>query len=52
MNHAQKAVQAGQSKEEAAKVEALPGFESVALVNPRINLAGVIEAAYDEIARK
>lgn len=51
MAHADKAVKAGQSKEEAAKVSALPGFEDVGQVNPRIGLAGVIESAYDEIKK-
>jgi glyoxylase-like metal-dependent hydrolase (beta-lactamase superfamily II) len=49
--HTQKAIKAGQSKEEAAKVAALPGFEDVGQVNPRIALAGVIEAAYDELRK-
>jgi hypothetical protein len=30
----------------------LKGFEDVAQVNPRINLAGVLESAYDELAKK
>jgi cyclase len=52
VSHARKAAAAGQSKEEAAKVASLPGFDDVAALNPRISLAGVIEAAYDEIAKK
>jgi hypothetical protein len=30
----------------------LKGFEDVAQVNPRLNLAGVLESAYDELAKK
>jgi glyoxylase-like metal-dependent hydrolase (beta-lactamase superfamily II) len=51
MAHAQKAITAGQAKEEAAKVTTLAGFEDVGQVNPRIALAGVIEAAYDELKK-
>ena len=45
-------IKTGQSKEEIARTSALKGFEDVAQVNPRINLAGVLEAAYDELAKK
>ena len=45
-------IKIGQSKEEIAKTSALKGFDDVAQVNPRINLAGVLEAAYDELAKK
>ena len=45
-------IKTGQSKEEIAKTSALKGFDDVAQVNPRINLAGVLEAAYDELAKK
>ena len=45
-------IKTGQSKEEIAKTAALKGFDDVAQVNPRINLAGVLEAAYDELAKK
>ena len=45
-------VKAGRSKEEGAKTPARKGFEDVAQVNPRINLAGVLESAYDELAKK
>ena len=37
---------------EIAKTSALKGFEDVAQVNPRISLAGVLESAYDELAKK
>ena len=45
-------VKAGRSKEEIAKTSGLKGFEDVAQVNPRISLAGVLESAYDELAKK
>ena len=51
VTYAQRAVKAGQSKAEAAKLAALPGFEDVTELTPRITLAGVIEAAYDEAAK-
>jgi glyoxylase-like metal-dependent hydrolase (beta-lactamase superfamily II) len=51
IEHTQKAIKAGQSKEEAAKIASLPGFDDVGQVNPRIGLAGVIEAAYDELKK-
>jgi glyoxylase-like metal-dependent hydrolase (beta-lactamase superfamily II) len=49
--HAQKAVKAGQSKAEAASLKALPGFEDVTELTPRITLGLVIEAAYDELTK-
>ena len=45
-------IKAGQSKEEVAKATALKGFDDVALINPRIALSGVLESAYDELAKK
>jgi glyoxylase-like metal-dependent hydrolase (beta-lactamase superfamily II) len=45
-------IKAGRSKEEIAKTPGLKGFEDVAQVNPRISLAGVLESAYDELAKK
>ena len=45
-------IKAGRSKVEIAKTPALKGFEDVAQVNPRINLAGVLEAAFDELTKK
>ena len=45
-------IKAGRSKEEIAKTPALKGFDDVAQVNPRINLAGVLEAAFDELVKK
>ncbi len=52
LDHTRRGLKAGQSKEEIAKVESLKGFEEVAQVSPRLTLAGVIEAAYDELSRK
>jgi cyclase len=45
-------IKAGQPKEEIAKAPSLKGFEDVVQVNPRITLAGVLEASYDELSRK
>jgi glyoxylase-like metal-dependent hydrolase (beta-lactamase superfamily II) len=50
--HVGAGIKAGQSKEEIAKAPALKGFEDVAQINPRIGLAGVLESAYDELAKK
>ncbi len=50
--HVRAGIKAGQSKEEIAKAPALKGFEDVAQINPRIGLAGVLESAYDELAKK
>jgi cyclase len=52
LDHARAGIKAGQSKEEIAKAPALKGFEDVGQVNPRIGLAGVLESAYDELAKK
>jgi cyclase len=52
LDHVRAGIKAGQSKEEIAKTPALKGFEDVAQINPRIGLAGVLESAYDELARK
>lgn len=52
LDHVRAGIKAGQSKEEIAKAPALKGFEDVAQINPRIGLAGVLESAYDELARK
>jgi glyoxylase-like metal-dependent hydrolase (beta-lactamase superfamily II) len=49
--YTQKAIKSGQPKEEAAKATAMAGFDDVGQVNPRIALAGVIEAAYDELRK-
>jgi glyoxylase-like metal-dependent hydrolase (beta-lactamase superfamily II) len=45
-------MKAGQSKEEIGKTAALKGFDDVAQINARIGLAGVLESAYDELAKK
>jgi glyoxylase-like metal-dependent hydrolase (beta-lactamase superfamily II) len=42
----------GQTKEEIAKTPSLKGFEDVIQINQRISLAGVLEAAYDELTKK
>ena len=52
LDEARAGVKAGRSREEIAKTSGLKGFEDVAQVNPRINLAGVLESAYDELAKK
>jgi glyoxylase-like metal-dependent hydrolase (beta-lactamase superfamily II) len=45
-------IKGGKSKEEIAKLDALKGFEDVGQVSPRLSLAGVLEAAYDELSKK
>ena len=52
LEYARAGIKAGQSKEEIAKATSLKGFDDVAQVNPRISLAGVLESAYDELAKK
>jgi glyoxylase-like metal-dependent hydrolase (beta-lactamase superfamily II) len=52
LDEARAGVKAGRSREEIAKTSGLKGFEDVAQVNPRISLAGVLESAYDELAKK
>ena len=52
LDHVRAGIKAGQSKEEIAKAASLKGFDDVAQVNPRIGLAGVLESAYDELAKK
>jgi hypothetical protein len=52
LDHVRAGIKAGQSKEEIAKATALKGFDDVAQVNARISLAGVLESAYDELAKK
>jgi hypothetical protein len=47
-----KGLKAGQSKEEIAKATSLPGFDDVTQVSPRLALAGVLEAGYDELTKK
>jgi hypothetical protein len=52
LDHVRAGLKAGQSREEIAKLSALKGFDDVAQISPRLSLAGVLEAAYDEIAKK
>jgi cyclase len=52
LDEARAGVKAGRSREEIAKTSGLKGFEDVAQVNPRISLAGVLESAYEELAKK
>jgi glyoxylase-like metal-dependent hydrolase (beta-lactamase superfamily II) len=52
LNYVRDGIKAGQSKEEIAKAPSLKGFDDVTQVNPRISLAGVLESAYDELAKK
>ena len=52
LDHVRAGIKSGQSKDEVAKATALKGFEDVTPVNARITLAGVLESAYDELAKK
>ena len=52
LEHVRGGLKAGQSKEEIAKTSSLKGFDDVTQVNPRISLAGVLESAYEELAKK
>jgi cyclase len=52
LDHVRAGIKAGQSKEEIAKTPALKGFDDVGQINARITLAGVLESAYDELAKK
>jgi cyclase len=52
LDHVRAGIKAGQPKEEIAKAPALKGFEDVVQVSPRLTLAGVLEAAYDELMKK
>ena len=52
LDHVRSGLKAGQSKEEITKTSGLKGFEDVTQVNPRITLAGVLESAFDELAKK
>jgi hypothetical protein len=45
-------MQAGKSRDEIARVEVLPGFESCAPVSRTITLSGVLTTAYDELNAK
>ncbi|HUU34828.1 MAG TPA: MBL fold metallo-hydrolase, partial [Vicinamibacterales bacterium] len=50
MDTAQKAIAAGQSKEELQKMSVLPGFEDNASPNPRLTLGFVLGLCYDELS--
>jgi cyclase len=52
LDHVRTGIKAGQSKEEIAKAPALKGFEDVGQASPRLTLAGVLEAAHDELSKK
>jgi hypothetical protein len=52
LDHVRRGVKANESKEEIGKLAALRGFEDVVQVSPRITLAGVLGAAYDELTTK
>jgi cyclase len=52
LEHATKGVKAGQSKEEVTALEALPGFEDVAALGARLNMAAVLGVAYDEASAR
>lgn len=51
VDHVRKGLSAKLSKDEITKVEALKGFESVGMVNPRLNLAGTLGSMYDELSK-
>lgn len=52
LSHVRKAIAAGQSKDEATKLERLPGFEGYQSAPPRLTVAGVLGVAYDELTAK
>jgi glyoxylase-like metal-dependent hydrolase (beta-lactamase superfamily II) len=52
LNHVRQAMAKGQSKDEIAKLAALPGFESHQSSGTILTLAGVLGVAYDELASK
>lgn len=49
LSHVRKAIAAGQSKEEATKLEKLTGFDDYQAAPPRLTLAGVLGVAYEEL---
>ena len=49
LEHVQKGVAAGQSKEQIATVQSLPRFESWEATPPRLSLQNVVGVAYDEV---
>ena len=52
LTHVRQAIAKGQSKEEIAKLTALPGFESYASSGQILTLTGVLGVAYDELTVK
>jgi glyoxylase-like metal-dependent hydrolase (beta-lactamase superfamily II) len=52
LKHTKGAIAAGKSKEEAAKIESLPGFEGYQAGGPMLSLGGVINVAYEELSSK
>lgn len=52
LSHVRKGMSANQSKDEIAGLAALPGFEAHASSGTILTLAGVLTAAYDELAAK
>jgi hypothetical protein len=50
LDYARKQMAAGKSREQVARIDALPGFEEYASpAPPRISLATVLTTAYDEL---
>lgn len=52
LEHATTGVQAGKSKDEVTSLTALPGFDAVGQVSPRLSLASVLGVAYDEASAR
>lgn len=52
LDHVQKGITAGRSKEEITKLEKLPKFEDYAEAPPRLTLAGVLGVAFDELTNR
>jgi len=49
LSHVRKTIAAGSSKEEIAKLDALPGFDGYHSLPPRLTLGSVLGVAYDEL---
>lgn len=52
LDHVQKGISAGKSKDEITKLAALPKFESYAENPPVLTLSGVLTVAYEELTSK
>ena len=52
LTYVRQGIAKGQSKEEIAKLEILPGFESYQGSGTILTLAGVLGVAYDELSVK